>query len=221
MRLACKPFLRLATCTFGILLLLNACSPLPEKVNTTMAQSNNESALENPNRAELNLSLATFGAGCFWCVEAVFESLVGVHYVISGYMGGPLDNPSYEEICTGKTGHAEVIQIHYDSEVISYERLLERFWIMHNPTTLNRQGADVGTQYRSVIFTHSNEQNNLAQSSKLGASVQFHDPIVTEITPASQFYPAEKYHQNFYRENPAHPYCQFVIRQKLQSLEDQ
>ena len=221
MRLTFKPFLKLATCTFGILLLLVACLPQKEKANIIMTQSSNESALENPNRAELNLCLATFGAGCFWCVEAVFESLVGVHSVISGYMGGSLDNPSYKDICTGTTGHAEVIQIHFYPEVISYERLLERFWIVHDPTTLNRQGADVGMQYRSVIFTHSNEQNNLAQSSKLEASVHFDDPIVTEITPASQFYPAEKYHQNFYRENPAHPYCQFVIRLKLQSLEDQ
>ena len=208
-------------CTIGLFLFFNGCTPMPDKLNTAKANSTNPSSLEKANQSELVLSDATFGAGCFWCVEAVFETLVGVHSVTSGYMGGSLENPSYEAICTGTTGHAEVIQIRYNPDRISYETLLERFWIVHDPTTLNRQGADVGTQYRSVIFTHSDEQFTLAQSSKARAGVQFDDPIVTEITPASKFYPAESYHQNFYRENPAHPYCQFVIRPKLQSLDGQ
>lgn len=194
---------------------------MPENSNTNSLNSTSESALKNLNQTDIELSVATFGAGCFWCVEAVFESLAGVHSVTSGYMGGSLENPSYEAICSGTTGHAEVIQIDYDPDVIRYEDLLKRFWIVHDPTTLNRQGADVGTQYRSAIFTHSDEQSALAQSSKAAASKQFDDPIVTEITPASRFYAAENYHQNFYRENPAHPYCQFVIRPKLQSLEAQ
>ena len=216
MRSAFNVFLLVATCAIVILLLLCSCTPMSEKPNTLKTDPTVSTEL-----TEHTLRVATFGAGCFWCVEAVFESLLGVHSVISGYMGGSLENPSYEAICTGTTGHAEVIQIHYDPEVISYEGLLERFWIVHDPTTLNRQGADVGTQYRSAIFTHSDEQYTLAQSSKQSAESKFADPIVTEISPASSFYPAENYHQNFYRENPAHPYCQFVIRPKLQSLEAQ
>ena len=216
MRHIFKVFLLVATCTIVFLLLLYSFLPMSENPYALEA----DSTISTEITAQA-LRVATFGAGCFWCVEAVFESLLGVHSVISGYMGGSLENPSYEAICTGTTGHAEVIQIHYDPEVISYEGLLERFWIVHDPTTLNRQGADVGTQYRSAIFTHSDEQYTLAQSSKQSAESKFADPIVTEISPASSFYPAENYHQNFYRENPAHPYCQFVIRPKLQSLEAQ
>ena len=166
------------------------------------------------------LDLATFGAGCFWCVEAVFECIEGVRSVKSGYMGGPSAHPTYEEVCTGRTGHAEVIQLRFDPDLVSYQRLLEVFWTSHDPTTLNRQGADVGTQYRSVIFHDSDEQRDLARKSKeeMDRSGRFDDPIVTEITKASEFYEAEGYHQGYFRNNPGAPYCQFVIAPKMAKL---
>ena len=162
--------------------------------------------------------LATLGAGCFWCVEAVFQNLEGVHSVVSGYTGGHLENPNYEAICTGTSGHAEVIQIAFDPSTISFETLLNYFWKTHDPTTLNRQGADVGTQYRSAIFYHSDAQKAVAEASKQQASEDFENPIVTEITPASTFYEAERYHQDFYNNNPMHPYSLFVIKPKLNKL---
>ncbi len=165
------------------------------------------------------LNRATFGAGCFWCVEAVFETVDGVESVVSGYMGGKTLNPTYESICTGLTEHAEVVQIQFKPELISYEALLRRFWLAHDPTTLNRQGADVGTQYRSVIFTHSEEQAELAETSMAEAGNLFEKPIVTQIAPADTFYPAENYHQNFYQNNERHPYCQMVISPKLKKLD--
>ena len=144
--------------------------------------------------------LATFGSGCFWCTEAIFQSLKGVESVVSGYSGGSVENPSYEQVCSGTTGHAEVTQIQYDPNVISFKKLLEVFWKTHDPTTLNRQGADVGTQYRSAIFYHSEKQRELAEKYKkrLDESGAFPNPIVTEITAFTQFYPAEDYHQNYY-----------------------
>ena len=162
---------------------------------------------------------ATLGGGCFWCVEAVYEQLPGVLSVTSGYAGGPTENPTYEQICTGKTGHAEVVQIEYDPEKISYEKLIDLFWDAHDPTTLNRQGADVGTQYRSVILTESEDQARVARESKDRAQAKFKSPIVTEIVPLVKFYPAEDYHQDFYRENPMHPYNLAVTRSKLKKLE--
>ena len=161
--------------------------------------------------------LATFGNGCFWCTEAVFQKLKGVHEVVSGYEGGKVKDPTYREVCGGRTGHAEVIQISYDSEIISYEDLLEVFWNTHDPTTLNRQGNDVGTQYRSVIFYHNAEQKELAESYKqqLEDAGIWKDPIVTEITAAEPFYPAEDYHQNYFNQNGSQPYCAFVIRPKV------
>lgn len=164
------------------------------------------------------LSIATFGAGCFWCVEAVFEQLDGVHAVESGYMGGAVDDPTYREVCSGTTGHAEITQIHYDPQVISYETLLDWLWRSHDPTTLNRQGADSGTQYRSAIFYHSEAQREAAEASKAAAQKDFTAPIVTEITAATAYYPAEDYHQDYYRLNPNAPYCQIVIRPKLEKL---
>lgn len=164
-------------------------------------------------------SVATFGAGCFWCVEAVFEKLEGVHAVESGYMGGDVSDPSYREVCSGTTGHAEVVQIHYDPEVISFETLLDWLWRSHDPTTLNRQGADSGTQYRSAIFYHDEAQREAAEASKAAAQAHFSAPIVTEITEASTFYPAEDYHQDYYRLNPGAPYCQMLIGPKLRKLE--
>ena len=164
------------------------------------------------------LSIATFGAGCFWCVEAVFEQLDGVHAVESGYMGGEVEDPTYREICSGTTGHAEITQIHYDPEIVSYETLLDWLWRSHDPTTLNRQGADIGTQYRSAIFYHNEAQRKAAEASKVTAQKNFTSPIVTEITAATTYYPAEDYHQDYYRLNPNAPYCQIVIRPKLEKL---
>lgn len=169
----------------------------------------------------INKETATFGAGCFWCVEAVFQRLKGVENVRSGYSGGEVENPSYQEVCNGTTGHAEVIQFDYDPEQISYEELLEVFWKTHDPTTLNRQGADVGTQYRSVIFYHSEEQKNLAEKykTKLNEAGIFDNPIVTEISAFTNFYVAENYHQDYYDNNKNQPYCSFVITPKLDKFE--
>ena len=162
---------------------------------------------------------AVFGSGCFWCVEAVFESLDGVHDVESGYMGGQVKDPSYRAVCSGQTGHAEVVRIHFDPEVISFDTLLDWFWRSHDPTTLNRQGADVGTQYRSVIFYQDEAQKATAEAAKESAQQYFKDPVVTEISPAAIFYVAEEDHQDYYQANSAAPYCQFVIRPKLKKLE--
>jgi len=164
-----------------------------------------------------NLDTATFGAGCFWCVEAVFQQLKGVEKVVSGYSGGARDNPTYDQVCSGATGHAEVIQVIYNPEIVSFKELLEVFWTVHDPTTLNRQGADVGTQYRSVIFYHSDEQKQLAEhyKSELNTSGSFSSPIVTEISPYTKFFSAEKYHQDYYNNNKNQPYCSMVIQPKL------
>lgn len=163
--------------------------------------------------------MATLGAGCFWCTEAVYKKLDGVISVTSGYIGGKVENPTYEEICSGGTGHAEVIAVVFDPKKISYEKILAWFWDLHDPTTLNRQGNDVGTQYRSAIFYHSEEQKKIAEASRKAAQANFKDPIVTEITKASTFYPAENYHQNYYAENKSkNPYCKFVIEPKLKKL---
>jgi peptide-methionine (S)-S-oxide reductase len=171
----------------------------------------------NTLHTDNTIDTATFGAGCFWCVEAVFLELEGVISVTSGYSGGDVKNPTYREVCYGKTGHAEVIQVVYDPKLITYADLLQAFWTSHDPTTLNRQGNDVGTQYRSVIYYHNRQQQELAEHYKkeLDASHAFPDPIVTEISPMSEFYKAEDYHQNYYNENGDQPYCQFVIKPKL------
>ncbi len=166
-----------------------------------------------------NAELATFGAGCFWCVEAIFQQLRGVFSVTSGYMGGHVQDPSYREVCLGSTGHAEVVQIEFDPGQVSYAKLLEVLWHTHDPTTLNRQGNDRGTQYRSVIFTHSEQQRRIAEDSiNLVAKEIWDLPIVTEITDANEFYPAEPYHQNYYRENSSAGYCQLVINPKLEKF---
>jgi len=164
---------------------------------------------------------ATFGSGCFWCTEAVFERLEGVQSAISGYSGGKYENPTYSEVTAGLSGHAEVVQITYDPDVISYEMLLKVLWKTHDPTTLNRQGADVGTQYRSAIFYHNNAQKELAEKykKKLDESGAYDDPIVTEIMAFSAFYKAEEYHQEYYELNRSQPYCQYVIAPKIDKLE--
>jgi peptide-methionine (S)-S-oxide reductase len=161
---------------------------------------------------------ATFGAGCYWCTEAVVQRIQGVKKSVSGFMGGHVDNPSYEAVCTGTTGHAEVIQVEFDPSVVSFAELVDIFWQLHDPTTLNRQGADVGTQYRSVIFYHSEAQKAVAEQSKKNAASKFQDPIVTEISPASTFYPAKADHQNYYNRNKFAGYCRVVIHPKLKKL---
>ncbi len=171
----------------------------------------------------LNLDTATFGAGCFWCVEAVFQQMKGVHKVESGYAGGFIDNPTYKQVCSGQTGHAEVARIWFDSSIISYETLLEIFWHSHDPTTLNRQGADEGTQYRSVIYYHNDEQKTMAEASKSATDTSglWPNPIVTEITAVPTYYPAENYHQNYLNNNPNQPYCSAVVGPKVQKVRKQ
>lgn len=166
------------------------------------------------------LETATFGAGCFWCVEAVFQRLDGVESVASGYSGGHVDKPTYRQVCDGTTGHAEVIQIQFDPSKISYEDLLYVFWRTHDPTTLNRQGNDQGTQYRSVIFYHNESQRAAAEKSKkeTDAAHVWPDPMVTEISAFKNFFKAEDYHQNYYNDNQDQPYCRFVIDPKIQKL---
>ncbi|MSR43417.1 MAG: peptide-methionine (S)-S-oxide reductase [Pedosphaera sp.] len=162
---------------------------------------------------------ATFGGGCFWCVEAVFERFDGVRDVVSGYAAGKTQNPTYKQICEGTTGHAEVVQIEFDPAKISYEQLLEIFWESHDATTLNRQGADEGTQYRSIVICHDKTQQAIAEKSKQVATKKSRNPIVTEIIPVTKFWPAEEYHQDYFRRNPNAPYCALVISPKLQKLE--
>jgi peptide-methionine (S)-S-oxide reductase len=172
------------------------------------------------NANGIKTDTATFAAGCFWCVEAIFQDLKGVLSVTSGYTGGKIKNPSYREVCSGITGHAEACQIIYDPKVITYDELLEAFWASHDPTTLNRQGADQGTQYRSAIFYHNEQQKQLAEAykSKLNSEKAFDKPIVTEISLAGVFYKAEDYHQNYFNENGNAPYCTFVIVPKLEKF---
>lgn len=174
----------------------------------------------NSKDSTMNFSIATFGAGCFWCVEAVFQRLNGVEKVTSGYAGGRTKNPTYQEVCEGNTGHAEVCQILYDSAVISYEELVEVFFTTHDPTTINRQGNDVGTQYRSAIFFGTEKEKEIAigVKQKFTSEKIFENPIVTEITKLSEFYPAENYHQNYYNNNSYQPYCMFVINPKIEKL---
>ncbi|MBI5774804.1 MAG: peptide-methionine (S)-S-oxide reductase MsrA [Verrucomicrobia bacterium] len=163
--------------------------------------------------------LATFGGGCFWCLEALFETFEGVKAVTSGYSAGKVPNPTYQQVCGGDTGHAEVVQIEFDPAKISYEQLLAIFWDIHDPTTLNRQGADVGTQYRSIILTHDDAQKTAAEKSKQAAGAKFKTPITTEIAPLVKYYLAEDYHQDYFRKNPNVPYCAYVISPKLQKLQ--
>ena len=165
--------------------------------------------------------VATFGSGCFWCTEAIFQRVDGVIKVVSGYEGGTVKNPTYKQVCEGTTGHAECTQITYDPAKVSYDELLKIFWKTHDPTTLNRQGNDVGTQYRSVIFYHNEQQKATAEKYKkeLDASGAWDKPLVTEITASTTFYPAEDYHQNYFNDNPGQGYCAFVIRPKVEKFE--
>jgi peptide-methionine (S)-S-oxide reductase len=180
----------------------------------SVEKSKENSSTETSGATEI----ATLGGGCFWCIEAIYGRIVGIQSVVSGYAGGQKADPTYEEVCSGTTGHAEVVQIHFDPKVISYGEVLGLFWKAHDPTTLNRQGADVGSQYRSIILYNSEEQRRAAERSKAEAGQAFAEPIVTEIVPLTVFYPAENYHQDYYRNNPQGGYCSFVIRPKLQKL---
>lgn len=166
------------------------------------------------------LETATLGGGCFWCIEAIFQDLQGVVSVESGYTGGRVTNPTYREICSGTTGHAEVIRVTFDPAIITYREILEIFFTFHDPTTLNRQGNDVGTQYRSAIFFHSPEQKTIAEEVKTLASDIWDDPIVTEITPSGAFYKAEDYHQNYFKDHQTQPYCNIVIAPKVKKFRD-
>lgn len=192
-------------------MLLTACTKEPKRVS--FAQTKEKKTMNTTETA-------IFGAGCFWCVEAVFQQLNGVISVQSGYIGGTKDNPTYKEVCTGTTGHAEVCKIEFDPSKITFTELLEVFWTVHDPTTLNRQGADVGTQYRSAIFYTNNEQKELAEKYKkeLDKSGAFEKPVVTEIVQATEFYPAEDYHNNYYNDNPNQGYCSMVIRPKVEKF---
>ena len=184
-------------------------SEIKQKSNATM------------NNQNTHLEIATFGSGCFWCTEAIFERVNGVSAAVSGYSGGEVENPTYKEVCDGTTGHAECTQITFDPSVVSYDELLEIFWKTHDPTTLNRQGNDVGTQYRSVIFYHSDEQKQKAEyyKNKLTVEKIWDKPIVTEITKFEKFYPAEDYHQEYYDNNPNQGYCAYVITPKVEKFE--
>ncbi|WP_072356952.1 peptide-methionine (S)-S-oxide reductase MsrA [Chitinophaga sancti] len=199
----------LLSCLLAITFLACAQSKQKENVPGDQKVAKNE-----------KVETATFGGGCFWCTEAQFQYLDGVLKVESGFSGGTVANPSYEEVCTGTTGHAEVIQVTYDPAKVSYDELLKAFWTAHDPTQLNRQGNDVGTQYRSVIFYHNEEQRKLAEEYKvkLDKSGAYDKPVVTEIAPFTKFYKAEDYHQNYYKENGEQPYCHFVIAPKLEKF---
>ena len=171
------------------------------------------------SKAASKNELATFGGGCFWCMEAVFQRVPGVIHSVSGYSGGHTSNPTYEEICSHESGHAEVIQVEFDPKVITYEKLLEIFFESHDPTSLNRQGADVGDQYRSVIFYHDDEQKKIAEKARTTAQGSQQDPIVTEIVPLKKFWRAEDYHQDYFNQHPGQGYCSFVIKPKVSKLQ--
>jgi peptide-methionine (S)-S-oxide reductase len=205
---------------FAILLLAVGCHRTDAPRSETVAMP----ADSNPSIAGTqNLETATFGSGCFWCTEAVFQQVRGVESVVSGYSGGEVVNPTYEAVCDGSTGHAEVIQVKFNPDVISFDELLNVFWQTHDPTTPNQQGNDIGTQYRSAIFYHNDEQRRVAEAYKqqLDDSKTFGRPIITEITPFKDFYPAEKYHQNYFNDNPYQGYCQFVVRPKVEKFRKQ
>ena len=178
---------------------------------------------ENSAHTPAGKEITTLAGGCFWCLEAVFDEVNGVESVESGYMGGTTGNPSYEQVCSGKTGHAEVVQITFDPAVVSFKEILEVFFVIHDPTTLNRQGSDAGTQYRSVIFYHSPEQKSQAEHviKNLNGAHIWNSPIVTEAVPVQAFYRAEGYHQDYFSRNPAQPYCMFVVAPKVAKLRKQ
>lgn len=194
-----------------------------QKAKIDIKQADRDAAIASATaeKKESKMETTTFGGGCFWCVEAVLQRVEGVEKIVSGYSGGKVKSPTYEQVCTGATGHAEVVQVTYDPSKISFVKLLEIFMKTHDPTTLNQQGHDVGTQYRSVIFTHNDQQAQQAKEviEKLGAAGIFSDPIVTEVEPLKVFYPGEEAHQDYFNRNPSSRYCQVVVRGKVEKLE--
>ena len=209
----------IATVLLSFAACLNAsCIDNPAEPSQQAVKEKKATDQKDPAAKDAKLETATLGAGCYWCVEAVLERTDGIKSVVSGFMGGQVDNPTYEAVCSGTTGHAEVVQLTFDPAVISYEKVIEQFWKLHDPTTLNRQGADAGTQYRSAIFYHSDEQKKIAEASKKKHAKDFDDPIVTEITEASKFYEAKAEHQNFLTNNPYNGYNRAVVWPKLKKL---
>ncbi len=204
----------------GIIITLLLSAACGRASSSDKPVSNNKEAARKPMEARSELKKATFAGGCFWCTEAIFQRLSGVEKVVPGYSGGHVDNPTYEQVCTGSTGHAESIQISYDPAKVSYDQLLEVFWKTHDPTTRNRQGNDLGPQYRSVIFYHDAEQKNLAEAykAKLESEHIWDKPVVTEIVPFTKFWPAENYHQNYYNNNLTKGYCTLVITPKIEKF---
>lgn len=203
-----------------LLLSLSACAQKEGSLEQSKAfQKMNQNTADNKTNGK-TLDTATFGAGCFWCVEAQFQQLKGVEKVQSGYSGGHIPNPTYKQVCTGTTGHAEVVNVYYDPSVLSFDELLAAFWTSHDPTQLNRQGNDVGTQYRSVVFYHNEEQKRKTEEykQKLNEEKAFNDPVVTEIAPYTTFFKAEDYHQNYYNDNSTQGYCMFVVKPKLEKF---
>jgi len=203
----------------GLLIALIGCGPgfaQPPVAKKTKNQTN-EKAVTNDSKE----AVVTLAGGCFWCTEAVYEHMQGVNDVVSGYIGGQMLNPDYKSVCNGNTGHAEAVEIYYDPSVTTYEEILEVFFKTHDPTTLNRQGADQGTQYRSAIFFHDDEEKSKVEAyiKKLNESGEFGDPIVTTLEPASVFYPAEEYHQDYFRKNPYAGYCQAVVKNKVRKFQ--
>jgi peptide-methionine (S)-S-oxide reductase len=207
-------------------LVSTSCARINSPKTNTLKQINSENPMEN--KIEDNQSgdriteIATFGAGCFWCVEAQFQQLAGVKEVVSGYTGGHVKKPTYEQVCTGETGHAEVANIVYYPDTISFDKLLEAFFVAHDPTQLNRQGNDIGTQYRSAIFYHNESQKEKAEYliKRLNEEKVYPNPIVTVVAPYGEFYKAEDYHTNYYKLNPNNPYCQMVVRPKAEKFKE-
>ena len=214
-----RSWLGLVPAFLGGFLLASSSSAAP-KESSGSSEASKTVKTDSTSPTDPKLETATFGGGCFWCVEAVLERLKGVKEVSSGYMGGHVDHPTYEQVCQKNTGHAEVVQVKFDPAQLNYADLLDVFFQSHDPTTLNRQGNDVGPQYRSVIFYHSPEQKNIAEQKKalIGTLGIFKNPVVTEITAASKFWEAEDYHQDYFRNNPGNGYCNFMIPPKLQKL---
>lgn len=213
----------LAALAASLTLLLASCThaEMPSPGETTLSDANEPSSQSAESSASTGQEhVATLAGGCFWCTEAVFERMEGVQNVVSGYIGGHVKDPTYEQVCTALTGHAEAVQIHYDPKKTSYEELLEVFFKTHDPTTLNRQGPDSGPQYRSSVFFHDQEQKKTAEQyiEKLNESGEFNRPIVTKLEPADKFYRAEEYHQDYYRKNPNAGYCQMVVRNKVRKF---
>lgn len=215
--------IKLAVTCVPALFFAVACGRANTAEQPKLMESTEQTNLSGPDTrsSSSTIDTVTFGAGCFWCVEAVFQRLEGVLSVKSGYSGGSIKNPTYREVCSGLTGHAEVVQVVYDKTKISFDELLEVFWKTHDPTTPNRQGADVGTQYRSAVFYHNKEQKEIAEAykKKLNDAQAYPSPIITEITPFSNFYSAEDYHQNYFNANGSEPYCRLVIQPKVDKLE--